>query len=181
MPGEHARPTSTLFRSTPGTGAPPAHGKHSRRGSFAGRLRRRILAYRDIEFLSSRIPGDGGAAEEECLLLVHTRRVVGQVHYRICAVCAEGVITGVDIEERLRSSGLGTRALSHLRSRHPGIAWRSTLTRRTTQELLRRMRIPTAPSAAALCVHVQVAPRAVGPAGAHPLGPRRPGRPGAGR
>ncbi|WP_411103119.1 hypothetical protein [Streptomyces sp. cmx-4-9] len=172
MSGEHARPTSTPFRTLlPDTPAEPAHAAgHARRESFGRRLRRRILAYRDIAFLSSRLPGDSGPAEE-CLLLVHGRKVVGQVHYRLCTECAEGVITGVDIETPLRSTGLGTRALSHLRARHPGLTWRSTLTGRTTRDLLRRMRIP-ADAAGAACPHTPAGPPSVpSPAAAAPVRP----------
>ncbi|MGW6413906.1 hypothetical protein [Streptomyces sp. NPDC055055] len=147
MHGQHARPTSTLFGPAPtisGASAPdPGGARHSRRGRVRGRLRRRLLAYRAIEFLSTHIPDHSGPGEE-CLLLVHARQVVGQVHYRLCVDCAEGVITGLTIDPRFLSSGLGTRALSHLRARHPGVAWRSTLRLRTTRDLLRRMRIPQA-------------------------------------
>ncbi|MFC9005678.1 GNAT family N-acetyltransferase [Streptomyces microflavus] len=117
-----------------------------------GRLRRRLLAYRSIEFLSSRIPG-GPGPDAECLLLVHMRKVVGQVSYRLCDHCDQGVITDVALEERFRSAGLGTRALSHLRSRHPGVRWRSTLNLRATRDLLRRMSIP-ATVTAGLCPHL---------------------------
>ncbi|WP_240805653.1 hypothetical protein [Streptomyces sp. A1547] len=127
------------------------------------RLRRRILAYRDIEFLSTRIPGDPGPGQE-CLLLVHGRKVVGQIHYRLCTTCGEGVITGVDIDEHFLSSGLPTRALAHLRSRHPGTTWRSTLTLRTTRNLLRRMRIPITPADIA-CVHARALPDPLQPTG----------------
>ncbi|MGW7100026.1 hypothetical protein [Streptomyces sp. NPDC054838] len=161
MSGEHARPTRTLFRSVADHEA-PAHGaRRRRRSGFGRRLRRRILAYRDIAFLTTHIPGEGAGPGEECLLLVHGRKVVGQIHHRICTACAEGVITGVDLDGHLRSTGIGTRALSHLRSRYPGTTWRSTLTLRTTRDLLRRMRIPAA-SADAMCVHaraVQDSPR----------------------
>ncbi|MGW7440865.1 hypothetical protein [Streptomyces sp. NPDC054849] len=143
MHGQHARPSSTLFGPVPtATTSSQSGAKHSRRGRITGRLRRRILAYRAIEFLSTHVPDHSGPGEE-CLLLVHVRQVVGQVHYRICTGCAQGVITGIAIDERFHSTGLGTRALSHLRSRHPGLAWRSTLSMRTTRDLLRRMRIPT--------------------------------------
>ncbi|MGW0749125.1 hypothetical protein [Streptomyces sp. NPDC002587] len=152
MSGEHARPTSPLtFRSARGGEAPRRGARHGRRGGLGKRLRRRILAYRDIELLSTHVPGDTGPGAE-CLLLVHVRKVVGQIHYRICTACGEGVITGIAIDERLHSTGLGTRALSHLRSRHPGTAWCSTLTLRTTRDLLRRMRIPAA-SAGVGCAH----------------------------
>ncbi|WP_432148580.1 hypothetical protein [Streptomyces sp. bgisy029] len=106
-----------------------------------GRLRRRLLVYRSIEFLSSRVSG-GTRPDEECLLLVHIRKVVGQVRYQLCDRCDQGVITDVTLEERFRSTGLGTRALSHLRSRHPGVRWRSTSNLRATRNLLRRMSIP---------------------------------------
>ncbi|MGW6690018.1 hypothetical protein [Streptomyces sp. NPDC054961] len=170
MSGLHARPA--LVRSAPETAVSSHAARHGRRGGFARRLRRRILAYRDIEFLSSHIPGTGTATgtgtgtgiatgtglQEECLLLVHVRKVVGQVHYRACADCGHGVITGVDIDQPFHSSGLDTRALSHLRSRHPDLTWRSTLTRRTTRDLLRRMRIPTADVADTECAHTAPAP-----------------------
>ncbi|MFJ4778067.1 hypothetical protein [Streptomyces sp. NPDC088762] len=119
-------------------------------------MRRRLLAYREVEFLSTRIPGDPGPGEE-CLLLVHIRKIVGRVHYRICLDCADAVITGIVIEERFLSTGLGTRALSHLRSRHPGISWRSTLSLRMTRDLLRRMRIPVM-TADERCPHAQPKP-----------------------
>lgn len=64
----------------------------------------------------------------------------GPLH--ICPDCARGVITAVIIDERFHSSGLGTRALSHLRSRHTTTAWRSTATRRTARDLLRRRPLP---------------------------------------
>ncbi|MFD5100243.1 hypothetical protein [Streptomyces albidochromogenes] len=163
MSGEHARPTSVLFRSAPGPKAAPQgakHGRHTGRGRW---LRRRILAYRDIQFLSTHVPGDTGPREER-LLLVHGRKVVGQVHYRLCTACGTGVITGVDMEEHLHSTGLGTRALSHLRSRYPSISWRSTLTLRTTRELLRRMGIPTT-SADTTCAHADARQDPVRPAG----------------
>ncbi|MFD9357297.1 hypothetical protein [Streptomyces sp. NPDC060031] len=158
MSGFHARPA--VVRSAPETAASPHAARHGRRGGFVKRLRLRILAYRDIEFLSSHIPGitDGAGAgpQEECLLLVRVRKVVGQVHYQTCADCGEGVITGVDIDEPFHSSGLDTRALSHLRSRHPDITWRSTLTRRTTRGVLRRMRIPATTDTG--CAHTVATP-----------------------
>ncbi|CAD5919976.1 conserved protein of unknown function [Streptomyces sp. KY75] len=154
MHGHHARPTKPLFGPTSqaqemATGH-NSH-RHSRHRRPMSRLRRRLLVYRSIEFLSSRVPG-GTRPDEECLLLVHIRKVVGQVRYRICDHCEQGVITEVTLEERFRSTGLGTRALSHVRSRHPNVRWRSTLNLRATRDLLRRMSIPAA-GAAGLCPH----------------------------
>ncbi|MFD0141479.1 MULTISPECIES: hypothetical protein [unclassified Streptomyces] len=160
MYGQHARPTSSsLFGPASASEASaPGHtgAKYSRRSRLTGRLRRRILVYRAIDFLSTHIPDTSGPGEE-CLLLVHIRQVVGRVEYRICTDCAQGVITAVVIDERFHNTGLGTRALSHLRSRHPGLAWRSTLRKRTTRDLLRRMRIPTTTSAAP-CPHAHQTP-----------------------
>ncbi len=156
MYGRHARPTSKPFGPAPAAKAPPpGHdgAKHSRRSRISGRFRRRILAYRAVEFLSAHIPEASGPGEE-CLLLVHVRQVVGQVHYRICQDCARGVITAVIIDQRFHRAGLGTRALSHLRSRHPRTAWRTTATRRTARDLLRRMRIPTITSDP-FCIHTR--------------------------
>ncbi len=95
MHGRHGRPTSTLFGPSPPVQTPPAEqrgARHSRRGNIIGRLRR---AYRAIEF------------------------PVGQVHYRTCSDCAQGVITALVIDEHFGSTGLGNRAPSHLRSRPP--------------------------------------------------------------
>ncbi|MEH0417378.1 N-acetyltransferase [Streptomyces sp. B21-083] len=83
-------------------------------------------------------------AGDECLLLVHIRKVVGRVTYRACDECAEGVIIDVVLDEPFRDCGLGTRALSHLRSQHPDVTWRTTLDKRLTRDLLRRMSIPKA-------------------------------------
>lgn len=115
--------------------------KASARRTARGRWHRRLLAYRDVELLpSTSLEGEG----EECLLLVHIRKVVGRVTYRACDECAEGVITDVVLDEPFRDCGLGTRALSHLRSRHPDVTWRTTLDTRLTRDLLHRMRIPRA-------------------------------------
>ncbi|MCX4717841.1 hypothetical protein OG818_18845 [Streptomyces virginiae] len=156
----HARTTcASRERSVrPGTSSPDATVRPSRGQALAperisGRLRRRVLAYRGIEFLSAHVPDPTGPGEE-CLLLVHIRKVVGQVRYRICPDCARGVVTAVVIDERFHSAGLGTRALSHLRSRHPTAAWRSTATRRTARDLLRRMRIPVITSGRS-CDHMR--------------------------
>ncbi|WP_327686456.1 N-acetyltransferase [Streptomyces sp. NBC_00467] len=107
------------------------------------------MAYRDIEMLPSPAPEGTGL---DCLLLVHIRKVVGRVTYQACGQCAEGVITNVVLDEPFRDCGLGTRALSHLRSQYPGVAWRSTFDRRLTRDLLRRMRVPKA-SAGGNCPH----------------------------
>ncbi|MFG3280362.1 hypothetical protein [Streptomyces sp. NPDC048111] len=134
---------------------PPAgqhYVRHARLGRFTGRLRRRVLAYRAVDFLSTHVPGISGP-DEECLLLVHIRQVVGRIHYRFCDSCAQGVITTVVIDTRFHHTGLGTRALSHLRSRHPGIAWTSDQQTSAPRGLLRRMRVPSAPGRS-LCAHL---------------------------
>ncbi|MFJ4878571.1 hypothetical protein ACIP93_25665 [Streptomyces sp. NPDC088745] len=152
MHGRHARhaPSTPPYASA-SAGGPGA--KHSRRrGRTTGRLRRRLLAYRAVDFRDTHIPqAPSGRASEECLLLVHVRRVVGQVHYRMCERCARGVITDISIDEHFHKTGLGTRALSHLRARHPGVTWRNTLTGRSTRDLVRRMCIP--PGDAQPCAH----------------------------
>lgn len=141
MHGHHARSTSTLFRPTQPREAPPASaGRHAGGGGILRRLRRRILAYQHVELLSSRIPGDTGTGDE-VLLLVHVRKVVGEIHYRMCLTCAEAVIAAVDIDPRFLGTGLDTRALSHLRAWHPGLTWHSTLNLRGSRDLLRRSRI----------------------------------------
>ncbi|WP_240660099.1 hypothetical protein [Streptomyces sp. WAC 01529] len=137
-----------------------AGGRHRRSSERRwGKWHRRFLAYRAIELLPSLSPE---GEEKDCLLLVHIRKVVGRVTYRACAQCAEGVITDVVLDEPFRDSGLGTRALSHLRSCYPGVTWRTTLDRRLTRDLLRRMRVPTA-SAAGSCPHLR--PAVTAPAG----------------
>ncbi|MEU9102427.1 hypothetical protein [Streptomyces sp. NPDC048361] len=161
MHGHHARPATTLFGLAPAASSASdgrTGARHSGLGRFrlTGRLRRRILAYRAIDFLSTHIPDSSGPGED-CLLLVHIRQVVGQIHYRYCDRCTQGIITTVTIDERFHSTGLGTRALSHLRSCHPGTTWTSTPdtpSTRTTRDLMRRMRIPTATSAHAPCTHI---------------------------
>ncbi|GHA05885.1 hypothetical protein GCM10010329_30490 [Streptomyces spiroverticillatus] len=106
-----------------------------------------------MDFQDTHLPeAPSGKASEECLLLVHVRQIVGRVHYRMCERCARAVITGISIDERFRTTGLGTRALSHLRSRHPGVTWRNRAPGRTTRDLVRRMCIPTADDAAP-CPH----------------------------
>ncbi|MEU9364160.1 hypothetical protein AB0D71_05345 [Streptomyces avermitilis] len=124
-------------------GASPrrAEGRHRRSGRRWGRWHRRLLAYRDVELLQCSAPDGRG---DDCLLLVHIRKVVGRVTYQACDECAEGVITDVVLDGPFLDSGLGTRALLHLRSRHPDVTWRTTLDHRLTRGLLRRMRIPKA-------------------------------------
>ncbi|MFD3724792.1 N-acetyltransferase [Streptomyces sp. NPDC058671] len=60
--------------------------------------------------------------------------------------------TSTLLDERFLGSGPGTRALSHVRSRHPGLAWPGTLRMRTTGDPLRRTRIPPT-TAAPRCPH----------------------------
>lgn len=135
----------------PRSDTPPlsAEGRHRRTGRRRGRWHRRLLAYRSVEFMPSSSPDGPGA---ECLLLVHTRRVIGRVTYRACDLCAQGMITDVVLDEPFRDCGLGTRALSHLRSLHPDVTWRTTLDARLTRDLLHRMRIPRS-AAVGSCSH----------------------------
>lgn len=122
----------------------PAHhgagGRHRLLGHRKGDWHRRMLAYSEVQLVQS--PWRDDANDTQCLLLVHVRKVVGHVDFRLCASCAEAVITDVLIEKQFLRSGLGTRALSHLRARYPGVVWRTTLDRRGTRDLMRRMRVP---------------------------------------
>lgn len=156
MSGVHAWPKSPFARSAHANAAAAPSAGRGRRAGFGTRLRRRIRAHHDIDILSSYIPGDGvGAGAGKCLLLVRVRKVVGQIHYRACTSCGEGVITAVDIDEPYQSTGrhLHTRALSHLRFRHPDLTWHSTTSERSTRRLLHRLS-PAAPQPSnGRCVH----------------------------
>ncbi|MFG2494975.1 hypothetical protein ACGFSD_28545 [Streptomyces caniferus] len=80
--------------------------------------------------------------QAQSLLLVYIRRVVGEVTYEVCEHCASGVITQVHVAAPLQDSGLGTRAVSHLRACYPDVSWRSCLAQRMTRDLAHRMRLP---------------------------------------
>ncbi|MFG3118006.1 N-acetyltransferase [Streptomyces sp. NPDC048197] len=80
--------------------------------------------------------------QAQSLLLVYIRRVVGEVTYEVCELCASGLITQVRVASPLQDSGLGTRAVAHLRARYPDVTWRSCLTQRMTRDLAHRMRLP---------------------------------------
>ncbi|KPI20601.1 hypothetical protein OV450_0067 [Actinobacteria bacterium OV450] len=150
MQAQHARLKSTLSGPAPTVPSPSrsAGGKHARHGGLTARLRRRLLAYKAVDFLSTHIPDTSGPGEE-CLLLVNVRQVVGQVRYRFCPSCACGVIIAITINKPFRNTGLGTRALSHLRARHPGTTWLSAPDTGVgiEDDLLLRMRMPTVTSA----------------------------------
>ncbi|MFH8797000.1 hypothetical protein [Streptomyces sp. NPDC017941] len=137
MPGSFARVVQRRTR--------PRHARSSRR---RGRLHRRLLAYRDVRIVHSLAPAD----RAHSLLLVYTRRVVGRLTYEVCEQCASGVITEVDVAAPLKDSGLGTRAVSHLRACYPDVTWHSRLTRRMSRGLAHRMRLPHT-STARLCSH----------------------------
>ncbi|MFI5520075.1 hypothetical protein [Streptomyces platensis] len=98
-----------------------------------------MFAYRDVEIFHSPAPTSEWA---QSLLLVYIRRVVGEVTYEVCELCASGVITQVQVATPLQDSGLGTRAVAHLRACYPDISWRSCLTQRMTRDLAHRMRLP---------------------------------------
>ncbi|MBL1090648.1 N-acetyltransferase [Streptomyces sp. 9-7] len=85
---------------------------------------------------------------------MYIRRVVGEVTYEVCELCASGVITQVHVATPLQDSGLGTRAVAHLRACYPDVTWRSCLTQRMTRDLAHRMRLPNDRSAALACPHL---------------------------
>ncbi|UFQ19829.1 MULTISPECIES: hypothetical protein [Streptomyces] len=128
--------------------------RHARRSRRRGRLHRRLLAYRDVEILHSPAPtGD----KARCLLLVYGRRIVGRLDYELCEQCASGVVTHAQVTGPLQDSGLGTRAVSHLRAYYPDVDWYSRLTRRLARDLAHRMRLPQ--GFAGPCAHLRPAPR----------------------
>lgn len=113
--------------------------RHTRPDRRRGKLHRRLLAYRDVVIFHSPAPANERA---QSLLLVYIRRVVGEVTYEVCEHCGSGVITQVHVATPLQDSGLGTRAVSHLRACYPDVAWHSCLTQRMTRDLAHRMRLP---------------------------------------
>ncbi|WP_386253718.1 hypothetical protein [Streptomyces zhihengii] len=167
MHGRHVRSART-----PGPGmspAGPSYPRHARRGPSTSRLRRRITAYREVDLLTATMPAGSVRPAEECLLLVHSRHVVGHVCYRICRLCARGTISALAIDEPFLGTGLDTRALAHLKSRHPDLHWFSTLHQRTTRDLLRRMGVPVLPDNRPPCAHSPA-----DPAPTRTAGPRAP-------
>ncbi|MFD3700338.1 hypothetical protein ACFWUZ_30135 [Streptomyces sp. NPDC058646] len=152
-----SRPKNPFTRPAHSPADPSFEARRGRRAGFRARLQRRIRAQRDIDILSPYVPGAGDVTEE-CLLLVHVRKVVGQISYRTCTACAEGVITAVDIDEPYHSSRprLNTRVLSHLRFRHPHLTWHDTTAGHSTRNLLHRLSrvTPTpAPTPSSRCLH----------------------------
>ncbi|WP_406291779.1 hypothetical protein [Embleya sp. NBC_00896] len=113
-----------------------------------------MRAYRDVNILDTPVPGRG---VDQCLLLVHARRVVGEVTYVICRRCGRAVITHLMLGQPFLAGGLGIRALSHLRSLHPGVAWHHASGGRLARGLLRRMCITEA-APGATCVHMSMPP-----------------------
>ncbi|MFF3767623.1 hypothetical protein ACFYYR_26575 [Streptomyces sp. NPDC001922] len=134
--------------------APDGPGRHRRPTRRTGRWRRRLLAYRDVDIVASPAPSPEDA---RCLLLVHGRCVIGSLTYRLCEHCSTGVITAAEFSGVLRGGGLGTRAMSSLRARHPGISWCTVLHRRATRVLMHRLRIPETSSSP--CRHLGAGPR----------------------
>ncbi len=110
-----------------------------------------MFAYRDVVIFHSPHPT---SKQAQSLLLVYIRRVVGEVAYEVCELCASGVITQVHVATPLQDSGLGTRAVAHLRACYPDVTWRSCLTQRMTRDLAHRMRLPNERSAALACPHL---------------------------
>ncbi|MBM7168664.1 N-acetyltransferase [Streptomyces sp. G44] len=86
---------------------------------------------------------------------MYGRRIVGRLDYEVCEECASGVVTHAQVSGPLQDSGLGTRAVSHLRAYYPDVAWHSRLTRRLARDLARRMRLPQ--GFAGPCTHLRPA------------------------
>ncbi|WP_344360610.1 hypothetical protein [Streptomyces gobitricini] len=143
MPTASPTPAHPARRSRHSVRPRARHRRPSRPGS---RWHRLVIAYRDIDFLAGPGPaGGGGGGGLQDLLLVHVRKVVGRVTFRVCSACATGTITAVEVDDSLVNTGLPTRAVAHLRSRYPDLAWSTTLERRLTRDLFRRMRVLTTP------------------------------------
>ncbi|MFI0786184.1 hypothetical protein ACH4Q6_11365 [Streptomyces lydicus] len=98
-----------------------------------------MFAYRDVVIFHS---PDPASTQAQSLLLVYIRRVVGEVTYEVCDLCGSGVISRVNVASPLQDSGLGTRAVAHLRACYPDVTWRSRLTQRMTRALAHRMCLP---------------------------------------
>lgn len=133
-----------------------------------------MLAYRDVEIFHSPAATSEWA---QSLLLVYIRRVVGEVTYEVCEICANGVITQVHVATPLQDSGLGTRAVAHLRACYPDVTWRSCLTQRMTRDLAHRMRLPNDRSGCRVHTSHALPPRATGHRAAHGADTSGPGRP----
>ena len=146
MQGSYAQPRTDTPHGAPLRGSDavehPAHhgggGRHRLLGHRKGDWRRRLLAYSEVELVH---PG-GRTPVTRSVCSWSTCARWWATWTSACASCAEAVITDVLIEKQFHRSGLGTRALSHLRARYPGVVWRTTLDRRGTRDLMRRMRVP---------------------------------------
>ncbi|MFJ2022567.1 hypothetical protein ACIODW_01975 [Streptomyces sp. NPDC087897] len=57
------------------------------------------------------------------MLLVHHRKVVGEISYRLCTRCPAGLLTTTRIVIPLPERSVARRVLSHLRFRHPDRTW----------------------------------------------------------
>ncbi|WP_405637948.1 hypothetical protein OG543_25995 [Streptomyces sp. NBC_01178] len=84
------------------------------------RTRRRARTLAALEWASCP-PRDG--ADEHRLLLVHHRKVVGEVSYRLCTRCPAGQWTTTRLATPLPERPVARRVLSHLRFRHPDRTW----------------------------------------------------------
>ncbi|MBT2470102.1 hypothetical protein J7E97_20030 [Streptomyces sp. ISL-66] len=154
MPGLQVRSASHVSAPSLPTPVRRRPGHRSRRPGWAksaGRLRRRYQIGREVTFCVAPIP-DGPDSSGHCLLFVHVRKIVGLLPYRVCLACAQAVITDIANDEHLRTASLATRTLAHLRFRHPGMAWSSTLDLTATCGLTRGVRLPVT-SAEAACRH----------------------------
>ncbi|MFH9611036.1 hypothetical protein [Streptomyces sp. NPDC017448] len=57
------------------------------------------------------------------MLLVHHRKVVGEISYRLCTRCPAGQWTTTRLATPLPERPVARRVLSHLRFRHPDRTW----------------------------------------------------------
>lgn len=136
-----APPLSSRSGGTSPQSCPDGRRSEARSGRAAprrrpGALRRRWARTRQgartlaaLEWTSCALPDGTG---EHQLLLVHHRKVVGEISYRLCAHCPAGQLTTTRIGTPLPERSVARRVLAHLRFRHPDRTWLpSTISART--------------------------------------------------
>ncbi|MFI1190387.1 hypothetical protein [Streptomyces californicus] len=117
-PSPQPRPDGLRSGAGPGPAATRRRPGALRRRWARTRQRARTLAA--LEWTSCALPDGTG---EHQLLLVHHRKVVGEISYRLCAHCPAGQLTTTRIGTPLPERSLARRVLSHLRFRHPDRTW----------------------------------------------------------